>query len=291
MKNINLQYFAETGITTDLNPVISIDFVSSFKENVKELQQLLGVENLTPMAEGTQIKIYKLSQKGDAPAQVAEGEDIPATEFQKKLVDTITMGLKKYRKLTTAEAIQRAGMRVAVNETDDKLVSNVQKEAKKDLYDVLKAGSGTATGTNLQTALANLWGKLQVRFEDVDATPVYFVNPLDIADTLGTSTISTQTAFGFSYIQNFLGLGDVIVSPQVEYKKPIGTAKENLRIAYVPAGGDVAQTFGLTTDETGLIGVTHGANLKNATIETLVITGIKPFVEYADAVFVATISE
>ena len=291
MKNINLQYFAETGITTDLNPIISIDFVSSFKRNVKELQQLLGVENLTPMAEGTQIKIYRLSQKGEFPEQVGEGEDIPATEFKKKLANTITISLKKYRKVTSAELIQRVGTRAAINETDDMLVSNVQKESKKNLYTVLKAGEGTATGTNLQTALANLWGKLQERFEDIDATPVYFVNPLDIADTLGTSTISTQTAFGFSYIQNFLGLGDVIVSPQVEYKKPIATAKENLRIAYVPASGDVAQTFGLTTDETGLIGVTHGVILKNATVETLVIAGVTPFVEYADAVFVATISE
>ena len=99
-----------------------------------------------------------------------------------------------------------------------------------------------------------------------------------------------QTAFGFTYIENFLGLGTAIVSPQVTVKKPIATAKENLRGAYVPMSGDVAQTFNLTADTTGLVGMTHSAKTGNATVDTLLMSCVKFFPEFQDGVFVGTIS-
>ena len=57
-----LQLFAaETGTTTaaDLAPAISVDFTSRIAQNIVELQQLLGITDLIPMAAGTDIKIYK----------------------------------------------------------------------------------------------------------------------------------------------------------------------------------------------------------------------------------------
>ena len=166
----------------------------------------------------------------------------------------------------------------------------MQKGIKGSLYTVLKAGTGTASGTNLQTALANLWAKLQSYYEDEDVTPVYFINPQDVADYLGTAQITMQTAFGFTYIENFLGLGTAIVSPQVTAKKPIATAKENLSGAYVPMSGDVAQTFNLTADTTGLVGMTHSAKTGNATVDTLLMSCVKFYPEFQDGVFVGTIS-
>ena len=292
MNKIDLQkYAAETNttLTTDLEPAISIDFTSRISNNIKELQEVLGISELVSMPAGTDIKIYKMT-KSNSPAQVGEGEDIPLTKITRKLVNTITLDLDKYRKNTTAEAIQKVGRENAVNKTDEKLVFEIQKDIKKSFYTVLKAGTGTVTGTNLQTALAALWAKLQIYYEDMDIEPVYFINPTDVADYLGTSQITMQNAFGFSYIENFLGLGTAIITPQAEATKPIATAKQNLNGAYVPVSGDLGQTFNLTSDETGLIGMTHQSVSKNATVDTLLFSCVKFYPEFADGVFKATIS-
>lgn len=289
---MNLQLFAapsNTTVATDLEPVISVDFTSRTAQNIAELQRVLGVSDLMPMPAGTDIKIYKITRK-NTPDQVGEGETIPLTEMERKLVKNITLDLNKYRKNTTAEAIQKAGRNIAVNQTDEKLISEIQKDIKKSFYTTLATGTGTATGTNLQITLANLWAKLQNYYEDMDVSPIYFINPQDVADYLGTAQISMQTAFGFTYIENFLGLGTAVVSPQVAAKAPIATAQQNLNGAYAPVSGDVGQTFGLTSDATGMIGMTHQMKSDNATIDTLILSNVVFYPEFADGVFKGTIS-
>lgn len=291
-RKLYLQMFAaETGATlaADLEPAISVDFVSRITQNIRELQQLLGVTDLIPMPAGTDIKVWKWTVE-ELAAQVGEGENITPTKVKRALDKTITLDLDKYRRVTTAESIQKVGRNVAINQSDEKLVNKVQKGIKKSLYDMLKTGSGSATGSTLQITLANLWAKLQEYYEDEDVTPIYFVNQQDVADYLGTAQITMQTAFGFTYIENFLGLGTAIVSPQVTAKKPIATARENIRGAYVPMSGDVAQTFGLIADTTGLVGMTHDAKTGNATVDTLLMSCVKFFPEFADGVFIGTIS-
>lgn len=292
MIKVNLQRFAaetNTTMAADLEPAISVDFTSRISENITELQRVLGISELIPMAAGTDVKIYEM-KKANAPAQVGEGEEIPLTEITRKLRSTITLDLDKYRKNTTAEAIQKVGRDLAINQTDEKLINEIQKDIKKAFYTGLATGTGTAAGKNLQVTLANLWAKLQTRYEDMDVTPIFFINPQDVADYLGSAQITMQTTFGFTYIENFLGLGTAIVSPQVTAKTVYATAQENLNGAYVPVSGDVAQTFGLTYDQTGTIGMTHSTKTDNATIDTLVMSCIKFFPEYADGVFKGTIS-
>ena len=292
MIKVNLQRFAaetNTTMAADLEPAISVDFTSRISENITELQRVLGISELIPMASGTDVKIYEM-KKANAPAQVGEGEEIPLTEITRKLRSTITLDLDKYRKNTTAEAIQKVGRDLAINQTDEKLINEIQKDIKKAFYTGLATGTGTATGKNLQITLANLWAKLQTRYEDMDVTPIFFINPQDVADYLGSAQITMQTTFGFTYIENFLGLGTAIVSPQVTAKTVYATAQENLNGAYVPVSGDVAQTFGLTYDQTGTIGMTHSTKTDNATIDTLVMSCVKFFPEYADGVFKGTIS-
>lgn len=287
-----LQLFAAeegTTLSTDLAPAISVDFVTRIAQNIVELQQLLGITDLVPMAAGTDVKIYKWTVE-DLANQVGEGEEIGLTKVKRTLANTITLDLDKYRRNTTAEAIQRVGRSIAINQSDEKLVQKVQKGIKGSLYTALKAGTGTATGANLQVVLANLWAKLQEYYEDEDVTPVYFINQQDVADHLGTAQITMQTAFGFTYIENFLGLGTAIISPQITVKEPIATAKENMRGAYVPMSGDVAQTFNLTADTTGLVGMTHSTKTGNATVDTLLMSCVKFFPEFQDGVFVGKIS-
>lgn len=294
MRNRNfmkLQLFApetNTTLAADVAPAISIDFTSRIAQNIVELQNLLGITEMVPMAAGTDIKIYKWTVD-ELAAQVGEGETIGLTKVKRALDKTITLDLDKYRKNTTAEAIQKVGRDIAINQSDEKLVKQIQKKIKKDLYTMLATGTGTATGTDLQKVLANLWAILQGYYEDEDVSPVFFVNQQDVADYLGSAQITMQTAFGFTYIESFLGLGTAIVSPQVTVKKPVATAKENLRGGYVPMSGDVAQTFGLSGDTTGLVGMVHTVKSDNATIDTLLMSCVKFFPEFADGVFIGTI--
>lgn len=291
-KLLDLQMFAAAEnltTTADLEPAISVDFTSRLKEGIQSLQKVLGITDMVPMAVGTTIKAYKLV-KENAPAQVGEGEEIPLTKVTRKVAWSKELKLNKYRKATSAEAIQKVGYDRAVNETDEKLVKETQKYIKKDFFTALATGTGETTGTNLQTACANLWAELQKRYEDMEVTPVYFINPVDVADYLGNAQITMQTVFGMTYIENFLGMGNAIITNSVAAKKPVATVAENLNGAYAPAGGDVATAFGLTMDETGLIGMTHKATTNNATIETLILSGVLFYPEYADGVFKATIS-
>ncbi len=293
MTKFDLQLFAaETNITAsaDLEPAISIDCVSRLTANIEEFQKVLGITEMDAMAAGTAIKIYKMEQV-NTPAQVAEGETIALTKIERKLDRTIDLILKKYRRNTSAEAIQKVGREIAINKTDEKLISGVQKEIKKGFFDMLAAGTGEAEGTSLQSACAAAWGKVKEFYQDEDATPIYFASSADVADYLGTAQITMQTAFGMSYIENFMGLGTVFVTPSIAKGAVYATATENLHGAYIPANsGDVARTFGLTSDKTGLVGMTHQPITGNATVDTLVMSGAVFYPEVLDGVIKATIT-
>lgn len=290
-KYFDIQLFAETNMNAaaDLEPGISIDFVSKITSNISELQKVLGIAELEPMSAGTTIKVWKMEQV-NTPDQVGEGETIALTKVQRTLAKTIDLVLKKFRRNTSAEAIQKVGRDMAINQCDDKLVSGIQKEIKQNFFDMLLEGTGEASGTGLQAVLANAWGKLNQFHEDEGATPIHCLSPLDVADYLGAAQISTQSAFGLSYVEDFLGLGTVLISPRVPKGKTISFAKENIHGAYIPANsGDVARSFGLTSDTTGLVGMKHSADDTNATINTLAMSGVLFYPERLDGVFVGTI--
>lgn len=268
-----------TTITTDVAPEISFDISTQLSEGYRKLAEILGVSRMDAVPEGSAIKVYKSAVKGAVGAQVGEGDVINLTEVE-RVATPYTMGLKKYRKLVTAEAIQKSGREVAIYDTDRALISAIRKEVKADFFSFIATGTGTATaGTNLQTQLANNWAGLQTYFEDEDVEPVHFVNPADVATYLGTAQITMQSDFGFSYVENFLGLGTVIIANGVTAGNVYSTAKENLHCAYVPANGSVGQEFELTADESGLVGVTHDRVNDRASIGSLMMTGVKFFAE------------
>lgn len=281
----------DTNVSTDFEPAISIDVTSRIVSNIATLQQAMGIAALEPMAEGSIVKRYKTTVTKGANAQVAEGEVIALSKTERKPLTDVVLKLNKYRRLTTAEAIQRSGRDVAINAADNALIGEIRKDIKKSFFDMVKAGKGTADGgQTLQMACAQAWGSVQSYFEDTDTTPVFFLNPLDVATHLGNAQITTQEAFGFSYIQNFLGMGNAFVSAMVEKGKVFATAGENLHCAYVPASGDVAGAFGLTYDESGLVGMTHTVAADRASIQTLALSGVIFYPEDESGVFKSAIN-
>jgi hypothetical protein len=302
MAETNVSY-PETNLTksADLAPEISIDYVNRFATGIQKLQKLLGLTNLMPVPEGGTIKTYKYTSD-IKDGNVAEGDYIPLSEVKKAVDQTYTLGLNKWRRNTSAEAIQSKGQALAVNDTDAKLIAGIQGIVRADLLSAVTSTTKTSpAGANLQAALAQAWGALEVVFEDYDGmgdiddestSPfVFFVNPVDVADYLGTASISTQSAFGMSYIKDFLGLGTTFTTAKVTKGTIYATAAQNLNVAYVPvSGGDLSSTFGLSSDATGLVGMTHSVVTTNATIDSLLMSGIKVFPEISDAVFKGTIT-
>lgn len=287
----------ETNLITvqQMAKVREVDFVSQFTHNsLAKLIEVLGVTRKIPMMEGTTMYYYTTTgtlQSGAVP----EGEIIPLSQYSTTKTPIGEITLKKWRKGVSAEAIKKSGYEAAVRDTDTALLRDVQKGVRTDFFNFLNGtitGSITATGVGLQAALANAWGKLQVAFEDDTAEAVYFLNPTDVSNYLGSAGISVQTVFGMNYIENFLGLGTVIMTSRVTAGTFVATAKQNLIMYYLTMNGDIARAFTLTADELGYIGIKSGyQNEERAQIESLVMDGIQFLVEYAGGVVKGTIEQ
>ena len=291
----NVTTSAETNLikAAQMSKAREVDFTQRFTHNsLQKLIEALGVTRKIPMMEGTTMYLYATSGTLQSGA-VAEGEIIPLSQYETTKVAVGEITLNKWRKAVSAEAIKKSGYQAAVRDTDNALLKDVQKSIRTDFFGLLNntiPGNTYASGSGLQSAFADAWGDIQTLFEDDTAEAVYFVNPKDIADYLKSATITTQTAFGMQYIEDFLGLGTVIVTSQVTQGTFIATAKENLVMYYLTVNGDVAEAFGLTADELGYIGINSNYRKnERAQVETLVMCGIQFFVEYAAGVVVGYI--
>ena len=276
---------------TDLARVREIDFTLMFTESLRKLTEALGVTRKVAKQAGTVLKTYKATGTLEDGA-VAEGDTIPLSKYTTEAVSYGEITLKKWRKATSAEAIIERGYDQAVGMTTERMLKDVQKAIRKDFFTFLGTGTGTATGAGLQAALAQTWGKLQTLFEDDDIQAVHFINPLDIADYLATATITTQTAFGMTYIEDFLGMGKVFMNSSVPKGTIYSTAQDNLVLYYVPVNGaDLNEAFSFTSDETGYIGIHEEPDYTNMTASDTVVNGMTLCAERLDGVVKTTITE
>ena len=288
----NVTTSAETNVITtqQMVKVREVDFVERFAGSIlSKLIEALGVTRKIPMMEGTSLYVYKTTgtlQSGEVP----EGEIIPLSQYARTKEQIGEINIKKWRKAVTAEAIKKSGYNEAVNETDKKMLLDIQTGIRSDFFGFLNGLDGTVVGAStLQAVLAKTWGNLQVLFENDAVEVVHFMNPLTIADYLATATISMQTAFGMNYVEDFLGMGTVILNSQIPVGHVISTAKENIIMYYLTMNGEVAQAFNLTADETGYIGVHSSQTDNRAQLEILAMSGIQFLVEYADGVVLGQI--
>lgn len=273
----------------DLVRVREVEFTQLFAGGIGKLIEALGITRKYPKQAGTVLKAYAATGTLEDGA-VAEGDTIPLSKYTTTPVAYGEITLNKWRKATSAEAIVERGYDQAVEMTTDRMLRDVQASIRAKFFEFLADGTGTATGENLQAALAQAWGQLQVKFEDDDIQSVYFVNPLDIADYLAGAQITTQTAFGFTYVENFLGLGTVIMNSSVPKGTVYATAKENIVLYYIPVNGaDLGEAFSFTADQTGYIGIHEEPDYTNMTASDTVINGMTLFAERLDGVIVGTI--
>lgn len=273
----------------DLVRIREVEFTFMFSESIKKLVEALGVTRKIPKQAGTVLKAYKATgtlQDGSVP----EGDLIPLSQYKTEAINFVEIELKKWRKATSAEAITEKGYDQAVTMTTDRMIKDVQKGIRKTFFDFLSTGTGIANGATFQATLAQAWGQLQVLFEDDEIEAVYFMNPLDVADYLASANITLQTAFGMTYVEDFLGLGTVIFNSSVPKGTIYATAKDNLVLYYIPVNGsDLDEAFSFTSDELGLIGIHEQPDYDTMTAKDTVVCAIVLFAERIDGVVVGTI--
>ena len=122
-----------------------IDFVTSFGKNMQALLDILGIVRMIKKENNSVLKTKTVSgtlQSGE----VAEGDEIPLSQYavEEKVFDTIK--IEKYRKGVSLEAIAERGYEAAVQMTDDEFKSDLQNKVTDRFYAQLKKGS--LVGTN-----------------------------------------------------------------------------------------------------------------------------------------------
>lgn len=262
----------------------SVDYAYRFGENFSKFIEALGITRQIPVQEGFTLTMYTAPTVDLADGNVGEGELIPLSKVTPQPAATKEITLKKYRKVTTAEAIQRYGRDEAINMTDEALIKEVQKGIRDYLFTTIKTHGTVQTNLNagtLQGALASAWGALEVLFEDDAITTVAFVNPMDVANEIANKEITLETQFGLRYYTDLTGTV-VFLNNTIPKGEVYATASDNLQVAYISANSDLFSEFNMYTDEFGYIGVAHAQALEILSVQTVLVSGVLIFPERLD---------
>lgn len=268
------------------------DFVNVFGNQIESLQEMLGIQRATKMNIGDTIKTYK-SSVTLANGKIAPGDVIPLSTTKREPDQTYTLEYNKYRKLVPAEEIQKRGFAVAVADSDDLMIRQIQENIRNDLFTQVTSTKKTADAFGVQDGFAKAWGNVNTAFAGEGAGTIVFVNPLDVSDYLSKQNISVQTAFGLTYLTNFMNTTTTIVTSQIQKGTMYATAPENLNLSYANvSGGEIAKAgFGFTSDKTGIIGITRDVEKDRISVSTYAMYAIKLFAERTDGVFKFNIKE
>lgn len=283
--------------TTDIQVTArELDFVTRFAKNWDHLRDILGIMRPIKKTPGAVLK-SKYAEGTLQSGAVGEGEEIPYSKFTVKEKAYGEITIEKFAKAVSIEAIKDHGYENAVAMTDDQFLFELQSNVTDRFYAYLNTGTLTSTETTFQMALAMAKGKVLNKFKQIHKTVtgvVAFVNVLDVYEYLGTAEISIQTAFGFNYIQNFMGYNTVFLlsDEEIARGKVIATPVDNIVMYYVdPADSDFARA-GLNytaAGDTPLIGFHTQGNYTTAVSEAFAIMGLTLFAEYIDGIAVITV--
>lgn len=273
-----------------------IDFVSRFGTSWKNLQNALGIMDLIAKEDGSQLVSYT-ADVTLADGDVGAGCVIPYSQSEVVEVIHDDVKIEKYAKATTIEDVNKYGAKNAIERTDNAFLAKLQNKIMKDFYTFLLDDTYALTDnkSNLQKAVAKAIGLVKDKFDSMDkevSDVVVFANINDVYDYLGDTQISTQTAFGMEYFQNFLGAKVMFVTSKIPSGKVVAVPVDNIVGYYVNPSSSAFAQMGLvyTTDgETNLIGFHVQGNYGTAVGENFAIMGIKLWCEYADGVAIVTI--
>ena len=111
-RKFGLQIFAApdnmTGTAQAQTRAREIDFVTSFSKDLQALLDVMGITRMIKKENGSTLKTKKVTGTLQSGA-VAEGDEIPLSQYQVEEVPFDTIRIEKYRKGVSLEAIAEKG--------------------------------------------------------------------------------------------------------------------------------------------------------------------------------------
>ena len=273
-----------------------IDFVTQFAKNWDALREVLGIVRPIRKANGTELYV-KYAEGELQSGDVAEGAFIPRSHFTVKEKSFGKIKIEKYAKEVSIENVADHGYDAAVDMTDDEFLVELQDNVSERFYAQLKSGEMKFEEKTFQMAFAMALGKVKDKFKQMhrNVTGIaVFVNTLDLYAYLGSSDITIQTAFGFSYVENFLGAERTFISSEIPRGTMIATPLNNIISYYVDPGDSEFARMDLrytVAGETNLIGFAVRGDYDRATSVSYALMGFTLMAEYIDAIAVVTINK
>lgn len=282
-----------TVLAANISKSQDIEMITRFNAELDQLSNVLGLFAPEVVAAGTALFQYTVTGTLSATT-VAEGDEVPLSEYEVDRTALDPLDIKPYRKLTTAQAVLKGGYENAIAKTDRKMLAQVRDGILTDFFTLLGTGTATVTAAGLQAAFAQAAAKLQDETEknsDFTGTLVFFVNPFDIADYLAGAQVTQQTVFGMTYLQSFMGVQNVFVTNKVAAGTMYATPVENIHIYGIDFSALGAAGMEYTTQDGSLIGVHHDAAYNRTSCETYVLRGCEFVPEYKNYIAKVTVND
>ena len=228
-----------------------IDFVTRFGDNWEALRNILGIMRPIRKAPGSTLISYTASVTLES-GNVGPGNVIPYSKSTITQAAKAGLSIEKYAKAVPIEDVDQYGAEIAVEKSDDAFLTQLQNVVLGRFYTFLNTGTlAPASGVTVsgwQDALAKAQGLVLDKFADMqkDVTGIVgFANILDAYDYLGTANISVQTAFGLTYIKDFLGYSTLFLLPArfIARGTVIATPVENIVLYYIDPGDSASRPW------------------------------------------------
>ena len=272
------------------------DFVSVFNLNWDALRQILGIMRPIRKAPGTSLVTYSASVALESGA-VDPGEVIPYSKATVVKTGAKDLTILKYAKAVPIEDVAKYGAEIAIEKSDEAFRNQLQNNVLTDFYAFLNTGALTGAETTWQMALAMAKGKVLDKFNKMRRTVtnvIGFANVLDAYEYIGAAEISVQTAFGVSYVENFMGYSTLFLlsDPDIARGTVVACPVENIDLYYIDPGDSEFARLGLnytTAGETNLIGFHAEGNYSTAVGESYALMGMTLWAEYLDGIAVINV--
>lgn len=208
-----------------------------------------------------------------------EGDFIARSKYTVTKMSVGDVEFVPYAKQTTAQAILKGGFENAVLRTDKKAIQQMRAAIMTKFFSFLANGTtvtSPAQGTTwgLQEVLAYNEAALLDVLENNDeegGAIVHFVNRGDAYKYLAEATVSTQDMFGMTYIQNFLGVQNVLLTNKVSAGTVYATPAENIHVYGIDFGTLADTGLAYQSDSLGLIGIAHDPSYDYASAVTYLV--------------------
>ena len=227
-----------------------IDFVTRFGRNWDALRKILGIMRPIRKAPGTKLVSYTASVTL-ASGAVDPGEVIPYSKATVVKSAQADLNLEKYAKAVPIEDVNAYGAEIAVQKTDEAFLNQLQSNVLTKFFTFMNGGLLTDVETTWQMGLAMARGKVIDKFNKMRKTVtdvIGFANVLDAYKYIGSASLTVQTMFGISYVENFMGYRTLFLmsDPDVPEGKIIALPVENIDLYYVDPGDSEFKSWVLT---------------------------------------------